>query len=378
VRLVAALLLAAAVAGCSSFNLSSLNPFSADRPAPKELQPIVAPISAAQVWKESIGGVEFPLVPAVNGGIVTLASSEGNVVALEAASGRPVWKTSVGAKLSAGVGSDGKVVAVVTRGGDLVALEAGQVKWKKALGARVSTAPLVAGGRVFVLGVDRSVQAFDAADGAKLWQLSRPGDALTLAQEGVIAAFKDTLVVGQGPRMAGIDPNSSTIRWEVTVGSPRGANEVERLADLVGPALRTGDLLCARSFQAAVGCVDADRGRIMWTKAIGGTDAIAGDPELMFGADASDRITSWKTPTGDVAWTSEAVMNRGVGAPGLVGASVVFGDRDGTLHWFSKAKGETQLRSTTDGNPISVPPVVVDGTLIVVTRSGSVFAFRPS
>ena len=336
-RLIASLLLAAAVAGCSSFNLSSLNPFGPDRPAPKELQPIVAPVTAAQVWKEAIGSVEFPLVPAVNGGIVTLASSEGNVVALEA----------------------------------------GQVKWKKAIGARVSTAPLVAGGRVFVLGVDRSVQAFDAADGAKLWQVSRPGDALTLAQEGVIAAFKDTLVVGQGPRMAGIDPNSSTIRWEVTVGSPRGANEVERLADLVGPALRTGDLLCARSFQAAVGCVDADRGRIMWTKAIGGTDAIAGDLELMFGADASDRITSWKTPTGDVAWTSEAVMNRGVGAPGLVGSSVVFGDRDGTLHWFSKAKGETQLRSTTDGNPISVPPIVVDGTLIVVTRAGGVFAFRP-
>jgi len=377
VRLIASLLLAAAVAGCSSFNLSSLNPFGPDRPAPKELQPIVAPVTAAQVWKEAIGSVEFPLVPAVNGGIVTLASSEGNVVALEAASGRPVWKASVGAKLSAGVGSDGKVAAVVTRGGDLVALEAGQVKWKKAIGARVSTAPLVAGGRVFVLGVDRSVQAFDAADGAKLWQVSRPGDALTLAQEGVIAAFKDTLVVGQGPRMAGIDPNSSTIRWEVTVGSPRGANEVERLADLVGPALRTGDLLCARSFQAAVGCVDADRGRIMWTKAIGGTDAIAGDLELMFGADASDRITSWKTPTGDVAWTSEAVMNRGVGAPGLVGSSVVFGDRDGTLHWFSKAKGETQLRSTTDGNPISVPPIVVDGTLIVVTRAGGVFAFRP-
>ena len=236
----------------------------------------------------------------------------------------------------------------------------------------------MAGGRVFVLAVDRGVQAFDAADGAKLWQVQRPGDALTLAQEGVIAAFKDTLVVGQGPRMAGIDPNSSTIRWEVTVGSPRGANEVERLADLVGPALRTGDLLCARSFQAAVGCVDADRGRIMWTKPIGGSDAIAGDVELMFGADGSDRITAWKTPTGEVAWTSEAVMNRGVSAPGLVGSSVVFGDRDGTLHWFSKAKGETQARSTTDGNPISVPPIVVDGTLIVVTRSGGVFAFRPS
>ena len=183
---------------------------------------------------------------------------------------------------------------MVTRGNELVALEAGQVKWKKALGARVSTAPLVAGGRVFVLGVDRAVQAFERADGAKLWRLQRPGDPLALAQAGVIAAFKDTLVVGQGPRMAGIDPNSSTIRWEVTVGSPRGANEVERLADLVGPALRIGDMLCARSFQAAVGCVDADRGRILWTKHDRRHRAVAGDAELVFGADASDRITAWQ------------------------------------------------------------------------------------
>jgi outer membrane protein assembly factor BamB len=371
VKAVLALIVAAALAGCSSL-------FGPDRPSPKPLEPITAPITAGQIWKESVGAVEFPLLVAVNGGVVTLAASDGSVMALEAASGRSLWRINVGAKLSAGVGSDGKVAAVVTREGDLVAIEAGQVKWKKTLGARVATAPLVAGGRVFVLGVDRAVQAFDAADGAKIWQVQRPGDPLTLAQAGVIAAFKDTLIVGQGPRMAGIEPVASTVRWEVPVGAPRGANEVERLADLIGPALRTGDLLCARSFQAAVGCVDAERGRILWTKAIGGTDAIAGDAELLFGADASDRLSAWKTPSGEVAWTSEALMYRGLSAPGVVGQSVVYGDRDGTLHWLGRAKGEAQLRSTTDGSAISVPPVVVGGTLIVVTRSGGVFAFRPS
>ncbi len=179
--------------------------------------------------------------------------------------------------------------------------------------------------------------------------MQRPGDALTLSQTGVVAAFKNTLVVGQGPRMAGIDPISSTIRWEVQVGSPRGANEVERLADLIGPVVRTGDLLCARSFQAAVGCVDAQLGNVAWTKAVGGTDAIAGDAELLFGADASDRLSAWRTATGDVAWTSEALMYRGVSAPAAVGASVVFGDSNGTLHWFSRAKGESQARVPTDG-----------------------------
>ena len=374
-RTAVGLVLVALLSACGTFN----GLFSgSDRPKPKPLEPITAPIVARQAWSQSIGAVQFPLTIAVNGGVVTVAASDGSVVAVEAETGRALWRANVGTKLSAGVGSDGNVAAVVTREGDLVALEAGQVKWKKALGSRVATAPLVAGGRVFVLGVDRTVQAFDAQDGAKIWQVQRPGDPLTLSQSGVITAFRDTLVVGQGPRMAGIDPLASTIRWEVAVGAPRGANEVERLADLIGPATRTGDLLCARSFQAGVGCVDADKGRVMWTKTIGGTDAIGGDSELLFGADASDRLTAWKTASGDVAWTSESLMFRGLGAPAVLAGSVVFGDLDGTLHWLSRAKGEAQLRSTTDGSAIAVPPVVVGGTLIVVTRSGGLFAFRPA
>ena len=363
-------LAAGLLAGCSLFG--------PDKPKPKDLEPIAAPITVRPVWNQHVGGTQFPLSVAVNGNVLTLAADDGTVLAVEADSGRALWRSNVGAKISAGVGSDGNTSAVVTRDGELVALEAGQVKWKKAVGVRVATAPLVAGGRVFVLGVDRTVQAFDASDGIRLWQVQRPGDALTLSQTGVIAAFRNTLVVGQGPRMAGIDPVAAALRWEVPLGSPRGANEVERLADLVGPAVRSGDLLCARSFQAAVGCVDAQIGVIAWTKTIGGTDAIGGDGELLFGADASDRLSAWRTSTGDVAWTSEALMYRGLGAPAVVGNSVVFGDVSGTLHWFSRAKGESQARVTTDGSAIVTPPVSVGGLLVVVTRGGGVFAFRPA
>ncbi len=371
-----ALLVALLASGCST--LSSWNPFAPDRPKPKDLEPIAAPIAVRPVWRQSVGKVEFPLTVAVNGTTLTLAASDGTVTALEAETGRTIWRTSVGGGISAGVGSDGTVAAVVTRDGNLVALEGAKVRWSKPLGVRVATAPLVAGGRIFVLAVDRSVHAFDAADGLKLWQVARPGDALTLRQTGVVTAFKDTLVVGQGPRMAGIDPNTSMLRWEVPLGSPRGANEVERLADLVGPVVRIGDLVCARSFQAAVGCVDAQLGNVAWTKTVGGTDAIAGDAEQLFGADASDRMTSWKTSTGDILWTNESLMFRRLGAPAAIAQSVVFGDYDGTLHWLSRAKGESQARVATDGSPVLVPPVAVRDVLVVVTRDGGVFAFRPA
>lgn len=367
---IATLALALTVGGCALF--------APDKPSPKPLEPITAPITAKQLWSQNIGAVRFSMTMAVNGGLVTVASSDGNVLAVEAGSGKTLWRANVGSPLSAGVGSDGRSSAVVTQDGELVVLEAGRIKWRKALGVRVATAPLVAGGRVFVLAVDRAIQVFDAQDGARIWQMQRPGEALTLDYSGVIAAFKNTLIAGQGPRLSGIDPVSSVVRWEVPIGSPRGANEVERLADLIGPALRVGDVICARSFQAGVGCVDAERGLLVWSKTVGGNDAIGGDAEFVFGADASDRITAWKTANGDVAWTSEALIYRGLGAPAVVGNSVVFGDADGTLHWLSRTKGEAQLRSTTDGSAVTVPPVVADGVLIVVTKAGGMFAYRPS
>jgi outer membrane protein assembly factor BamB len=350
---------------------------SSGRPDPLPLEPLTPKIGGSVAWTQRLDGVQFPLAVAVTPGVFTVAGDDGTVLALDAESGRELWRASAGAKVSAGVGSDGRFAAIVTRAGELVVFEQGQPKWRKPVGTRVTTAPLVAGERVFVLGVDRSVHAFDAQEGRKLWELRRPGDPLTLSQSGVITAFKDTLVVGQGPRMSGVDPLRGSLRWEAPVGSPRGANEIERLADLVGPASRVGDLVCARSFQAAVGCVNADRGTNVWSKNVGGTDAVVADAEFVFAADASDRITAWKIAAGDVAWTSDKLMHRGLSAPLSVGKTVVFGESDGTVHWLARDTGDALLRLTTDGSAIVAKPVVSGTTMLVVTRKGGVFAFRP-
>ena len=365
-RLLVALTAVVLVAGCAS-----------SKPKPQPLDPLTPKIGGSVAWTQRLDGVKFPLAVAVTKGVFTVAGNDGTVLALEAETGREVWRGNAGAKLSAGVGSDGRFAAVVTREGELVVFEQGKVVWRKALGVRVTTAPLVAGERVFVLGVDRAVNAFDALDGRKLWTLQRAGDPLTLAQAGVLAAFKDTLVVGQGPRLAGVDPLRGNVRWDTAVGSPRGANEIERLADLVGPLSRVGDVVCTRSFQAAVGCVNAERGTTVWSKNIGGTDAVAADEQFVVAADASDRITAWKTPSGEVAWTTDKLQYRSLSSPLSIGKTVVFGDADGTVHWLARDTGEAQLRLNTDGSAIVAAPVVSGTTMLVVTSKGGLFAFRP-
>lgn len=359
--------LAVVLAGCAG----------TPKPDPTPLEPLTPQVAGRQVWTQSMGSVKFPLAIAVNGGTFTVADDDGEVTALQADTGRELWRAKVGDKLSAGVGSDGRFASVVTRDNVLVTLDAGKPAWRQQLPSRVVTAPLVAGERVFVLGLDRTVQAFDAIDGRKLWVYQRPNDALTLASPGVLAPFKDTLVVGQGPRLSGLDPLRGTLRWEAAVASPRGTNEVERLADLVGPAARAGDVICARAYQAAVACVNAERGSALWSRNAGGITGVGADAQMVAGVDASDRVTAWRTGDGSVAWTVEKLLYRNLTAPLAVGKAFVIGDIEGMVHWFARDSGEAVLRLPTDGSAIKVPPAASGLTLLVVTSSGGLFAFRP-
>ncbi|TDM06366.1 MAG: outer membrane protein assembly factor BamB [Ideonella sp. MAG2] len=348
-----------------------------DRPKPTPLVELTPKIAGRQVWSAKVDGVQFPLGISVRAGRAHVAGNDGTVLALDAQTGATVWQANVGARLSAGVGSDGRFAAVVTRDNEVVVLEGGNVLWRASVPAQVATPPLVAGERVFVVGVDRVVHAFDVLDGRRLWVLKRPGDSLTLSQAGVLTAYKDTLLVGQGVRLLGVDPVKGTVRWEVPITTPRGTNEVERLADLVGPAAREGSSYCVRAFQAAVGCVDAERGTLRWNQNGGGIAAVAGDADFIFGADGSDRITARQRAGGEVAWTSEALLHRGLSAPTAMGKTVVFGDSEGWMHFLARDSGELLLRLPTDGSQVVSAPVLWDNTLIAATRNGGIFAFRP-
>lgn len=351
---------------------------TADKPKPTPLEAVAPKIAGGLVWQAKLdGGLRYPTVIAARNDQFVVAGGDGTVMALDAGSGRELWRASAGGPLAAGVGTDGRFSSVVTRDNELVVFEQGAEKWRKRLPARVLTAPLVAGERVFVLRVDRSVQAFDVLDGRPLWTYQRPGEALTLAQTGYIAPFKNLLLVGQGSRLAALDPLRGTLRWEAAVATQRGTNEVERLADLIGPGVRAGDTVCARAFQAAVGCVDAARGVLAWSRPSAGAQALGGDAELLAGADASSRLTAWRTASGEVAWTQDKLLYRELSGALLAGRVLVLGDLEGQVHFLARETGELLLRLPTDGSAVVGAPALAGNTVLVATRNGGLFAFRP-
>ena len=357
------------LAGCAS---------GSDKPKPAELGPNAALISVRQAWSTRIGQVSFPVDAKVNGNVITVASSDGTVAGLDGATGQDRWRVSVGTAISAAAGADGRYAAVVTKGNQLVVLEAGRELWREPLGAIGYTAPLVAGERVFVMTADRVLAAFDARTGRKIWSYSRPGEqSLALRQAGVLLAVGDTLVAGISGRLVGLNPQNGSLRWEAPIASPRGTNDVERLVDLVGRVSRVGEVVCARAFQTAVGCVNTARGSVAWSKPASGAEGVHGDGQLLIGTESDGKIIAWSRDTGDRVWASERLKFRGLTAPLVIGRSVAVGDAQGWLHFLSKEDGSLLARVPTDGSAIVGAPVAVGDTLVVVTHNGGVFGFRP-
>lgn len=348
-----------------------------DTPKPVDLGPNPALLGVRLAWSGKIGPVDFPLQTKAVVNTVAIAGSDGGMVSLDARTGAELWRTNVGAPVSAGVGSDGRFAAVVTRDNELVVVDRGQRLWRARLTSQVFTAPLVAGERVFVLGADRSLAAFDAATGRRLWQNQRPGDALVLRQSGVLMAIGNTLVVGLSGHLIGINPLNGNVLWDAPVATPRGTNDIERLVDLVGGVNRDGDVVCVRSFQTAVACVDTIRGIVNWSKPAFGAVGLQGDEQNIYGVEGDGRLMAWRRTDGEMVWLSDRLRYRQLSAPLVLGRSVVVGDEAGLVHLLARSDGSPLARLSTDGSAIAVTPVLAGGTMVIVTRSGGVFGFQP-
>jgi len=348
-----------------------------NRPEPAPLPPDPKLLGMRQAWSADIGRVDFSLVVQVVGNAVGVASSEGRVSLLDARTGEPVWRAEVGTPLNAGVGHDGRMAAVVTTENELVALQDGKELWRQRLSAPSYTAPLVAGARVFVLGADRSVSAYDGQSGRRLWNQTRTGEALVLRQPGVLIPVGDTLVVGLSGRLVGLNPLNGTPRWEVPIATPRGTNDVERLVDLVAGVARQDAVVCTRAFQAALGCVDAARGALVWSKPAAGASGLSGDATQVLGIESDGTVVAWRRADGERAWSTSQLRYRKLSSPLLLGPALVVGDDAGRLHFLSRTDGALQTRVETDGSPIAATPVLAGSTLVVVTRAGRVLGLRP-
>lgn len=348
-----------------------------EKPKASDLPVVSGSFKVQAVWKNQMGGqVPSHFWAAVHGQQVAMVSAQGQLVLMDAQTGQDIWRLNLNAPIQAGVGSDGRFFAVVTQNNELVVVESGQVVWRRILPALSYTPPLVAGDRVFVMTGDRTVTAFDAQSGQRLWAQQRANDPLLLRQAGLLMPLGDTLLVGWGGRLASLNPLTGAVRWDTLIGVTRGTNEVERLVDLVAGASRQGNSLCVRAFQTTVACLDGLTGRLAWSRPAQGHQGLDGSDGLLVGTESDGKVLAWQRNTGAPLWSQDALRFRGLSLPLLWASQVVVGDQEGWVHFLSPEDGKPLQRVATDGSAIMGKPVMAGQTLVVVTRNGGVFGWR--
>lgn len=330
-------------------------------------------------WHQSFDeDARLPLRPAVANGHVLLARVDGTVMALNQGDGRLVWKTDLKTQLSGGVGAGGDLVVVGASDGSVIALDGdGQRLWQAPTGGgEISAAPLVSENTVVARTGDGRLVGMNSSDGKVRWSIERPQPALTLYRATSAMATRGAVFAGMpGGKLIALTLDQGKVGWEATVALPRGATELERVADVTGEPVAGERDICAATYQGRVACFEAGNGNALWARDVSSVSGLGADPGRVFVADEHGTVYAWERLSGSPAWKQEEFNGRRLIGALAAGGMVVTGDLQGFVHWLDRADGSLVARAATDGSSLAEAPMFVGDGVLVQTRKGGLYVF---
>ena len=376
-----ALLAAVAIvaAGCSSWNplvTLGLKTEPANKPTP--LAPINAALTPRLVWTTRVGkSLGYSFRPVYSGGRIYTASGDGVVSVLDEDTGKIVSTIDTKKRVSGGVEVGDGILIVGTIKGEVLAYDLkGKLLWTQSVGGEVIAPAAVSNKVVVVRTSDDRIFGLGADDGKRRWVFQRAAPALLLRSEsGVLAIGRDVVAGYPNGKLIALDIDDGKLTWEVSVSLPRGATELERIADVAGLPVVDGNNICAGAFQGKVACVEIASRNIAWSRDLSTSRSIAVDKKNVYVVDDSSAVHALDKSAGASVWKQDKLLYRKLTSPVLQDNHLIVGDYEGYLHVISPDNGELIGRFATDGTAIeSIVPIA--GALLVQTAGGSVVMVR--
>ena len=336
------------------------------------------PTAAAKIrWHGSVGASEkYVFSPAVDADVVYATGAAGQIVRFDAASGKILGRIVSKTSLSGGVGGDRRMILVGTAKGEVLAFDQnGKQLWKTQLTSEVLSAPQADQGVVVVRSGDGRIYGLDAATGNRKWAYQRTLPALTVRTHVGIVLYRGGVFAGfPGGKLVALALNNGNVGWEAAVALPKGATELERVADISSPPVISGRQVCAVAYQGRVACFDLEKGTSSWGRDISSVSGMAIDDLNVYVADDKSALVAFDKTSGASLWKQDKLYGRYVSGPVVAGKHIAVGDFQGYVHFLARDDGSFAARVATDGSPIIAQPVALNDAILVQTLKGGVFA----
>ncbi len=365
-RLVALLLLGLMLGGCGSKG-----------PQPVKLVDFKPSAKLAVAWKVSIGDAgRYIFTPATYGDSVFAASNRGDLLRIDAANGKTLWRVDTRALLSGGVGVGDNMVMVGTAKGSVLAYDlAGKPLWQSKVSSEVLSAPQASGEFVVVRSGDSRIFGLDARDGSRRWEYQTTPPPLTLrANPGVIIVEGFVIAGMPAGKLVVLNIANGGLIWETVVSAPKGDNELERITDIAGPPLVETGRVCAATFQGRAACYETQKGGQLWARPASSVGSLAADDLSVYLSDDVGSVVALDRNTGASVWKQDKLAYRNLSAPLATRDYVVVGDFEGQVHFLKFEDGSFAARIATDGGSVAAAPRLIGDKILVQTRKGGIYA----
>ena len=352
---------------------------------PAALVKFPATLPVKKIWDANVGGgkkqvkLRLGLGPAVDNGIVFAASDQGELLAVSLDTGRKVWVKKLGLPLSAGPGAGYGMVVVGTTKGAVIALDGatGRVLWTTRVNSELLSAPAIGEKVVVMRSVDGRLHGFDARKGKDLWSVEQQVPRLSLRGTAIPVIAREMAISGfDNGKVMAVSLNTGDTVWDTALASPHGRTELDRLVDIDSALRVIGDNVFAAGFQGRTAMLALDSGQVWWAHDMSSERGLSVDEDNLFVTQSDGVVVAMRQRDGSEVWRNDKLKRRGLTAPAVTSTAVAVADYQGYLHWLDKATGALVARQRVAKYRVSNPPVAVKNTVIVLTDSGSLAAFR--
>jgi len=350
---------------------------------PKKLVKFDSTLKIKKLWSTKVGGKsEYLLVglrPIGDGNRIYAASQDGKVVAMNPDSGKPKWKSELEIELSAGPDVNEGAVAVASKDGYIILLDAdsGTELWRSYVGGETLAKPLIKGDSVIVQTIDNRLVALARFDGRQRWEAKQTMPALTMRGASSPALIGSSVVAGfDNGRLVAYDIDTGDIEWDSMLALPTGRSDLDRLADIDGAIAVVGQDIYAAGYQGRVSSIAAESGQVLWSREISSYEGVAADWNSIYTVKDDGEVIALTRTNGAELWRNDDLLRRDPTLPVPFQTSVVVGDFEGYLHFFSGLDGEAAARVRFGSSAITSNPLVVANRLYVQSDDGRVGAFE--
>lgn len=364
------------VAGCGLFSDKD------EALEPKELVAIDETVEVRKIWGAKLGGnaefLRLALRPAGDGNRIYAAGADGRVAAFDPESGELAWRTDLDTPLSSGPGVGEGHVAVMATDGYAILLDAasGEEKWRVDVAAESLARPLIRDESVIVQTIDNRLQSLSLFDGRSRWVVQQSTPALTMRGTSSPVAVGTTVIAGfDSGRLVAAELDSGKIIWESMLSPPQGRSDLDRLSDIDGALAVVGQDLYAAGYQGRMAALASESGQVLWSREVSSNTGVAADWNSVYTVNEAGEVVAMTRRNGAESWRDDSLLRREPTRPIPFGTTVVVGDLEGHIHFFSALDGTPVAREKLGGAAISSDPYVMANRLYVQNDAGQLGAY---